>query len=193
MTNPNTLKQCPFCGAVDHLKGGSDLKGWGFWVVCESCGAGGPVEDTQIEALQRWNTRVECKDAPKALQKLSTNGGDEDWLAEIPPYLIGLDNYGLPLLASGLYNTGHWDPEEVPHPFQKHSAPTPPSLGEYIYVHIFSMKQCPFCGAVDHLKGGSDLKGWGFWVVCESCGAGGPVEDTQIEALQRWNTRAECK
>ena len=59
------------------------------------------------------------EDAPKALQKLSTNGVDEDWLAEIPPYLIGLDNYGLPLLVSGLYNTGHQDPEEVPHPFKE--------------------------------------------------------------------------
>lgn len=27
------------------------------------------------------------RDAPLVLQNLSTNGGDEDWLAEIPPHL----------------------------------------------------------------------------------------------------------
>lgn len=59
MTNPNTLKPCPFCGEVDYLEKTSDLKSWGAWIVCESCGAGGPVEDTQIESLQRWNTRAE--------------------------------------------------------------------------------------------------------------------------------------
>lgn len=33
------------------------------------------------------------EDAPKRLRDLSTNGGDEDWLVELPP---GFDTYGLP-------------------------------------------------------------------------------------------------
>jgi len=34
------------------------------------------------------------EDAPKDLQKLSTNGGDEDWLALVPDKLHGLStNY----------------------------------------------------------------------------------------------------
>lgn len=28
-------------------------------------------------------------DAPAFLQDLSTNGGDEDWLAVVPPHLVG--------------------------------------------------------------------------------------------------------
>ena len=28
------------------------------------------------------------EDAPYHLQNLSTNGGDEDWIAEVPPHLI---------------------------------------------------------------------------------------------------------
>lgn len=61
------------------------------------------------------------EDAPDELQKLSTNGGDEDWLAEIPPsYFKDKDcDYFGPLPVYGLYNTGHQDPEEVPHPFKE--------------------------------------------------------------------------
>lgn len=59
------------------------------------------------------------EEAPDELQKLSTNGGDEDWLAEIPPaYFKDCDYFG-PLPVYGLYNTGHEDPEEVPHPFKE--------------------------------------------------------------------------
>lgn len=34
-------------------------------------------------SIQIWR----FEDAPEALRKLSTNGGDEDWLAVIPPNL----------------------------------------------------------------------------------------------------------
>lgn len=40
---------------------------------------------TTGEAIHAWR----FYEAPLALQELSENGGDEDWLAEIPPHLAG--------------------------------------------------------------------------------------------------------
>lgn len=44
---------------------------------------------TPLPRITVWRFR----DAPAFPQALSTNGGDEDWLVELPP---GLQGYGLP-------------------------------------------------------------------------------------------------
>lgn len=52
--------------------------------------------------------------APKDLQRLSQNGGDEDWLAEVPPHLVG-DDIGW--MDQGT-RFGCCDVDEFPHPWR---------------------------------------------------------------------------
>ena len=48
------IKYCPFCGsATISIQRHPDL----CFLLCEDCGAGGPVEDTQEEAFESWNER----------------------------------------------------------------------------------------------------------------------------------------
>jgi len=52
------------------------------------------------------------------------------------------------------------------------------------------MKACPWCclGGVLHMI---NTDGAGDWAVeCRDCGAAGPIERTQAEAIAAWNTRA---
>ncbi len=72
MTNPNTLKPCPFCGGKGErnlINKWLDIVGYTpgskyvFWVQCStrSCLVKGPVGNTPEQANQKWNTRAECQ------------------------------------------------------------------------------------------------------------------------------------
>lgn len=50
-------------------------------------------------------------DAPQELRDLSQNGGDEDWLVELPP---GWDEYGLPFWCEAM-DSMH-EPQSYDHP-----------------------------------------------------------------------------
>jgi hypothetical protein len=52
--------------------------------------------------------------APAYLQRLSTNGGDEDWIVELPP---GLEDYGLPYWVE-CTDSCH-EPDRFDHPRRK--------------------------------------------------------------------------
>ncbi len=52
-------------------------------------------------------------DAPERLRALSEHGGDEDWLAEVPSYLVGVD---ISWMESGS-RFGVCDVSEHPHPY----------------------------------------------------------------------------
>jgi hypothetical protein len=51
-------------------------------------------------------------DAPKHLRDLSTNGGDEDWLAEVAPEVAGMSS--LWMTSGSAF--GFCDVDEYPHP-----------------------------------------------------------------------------
>jgi hypothetical protein len=51
-------------------------------------------------------------EAPIELQNLSTNGGDEDWIVELPP---GFEEYGLPHWVECMDSMG--EPKSYPHPY----------------------------------------------------------------------------
>ena len=60
------LKPCPFCGGdhVRQLVDGTrpqmpDRHVESFWVECSNCDTEGPVCDTEVEAVERWNERHE--------------------------------------------------------------------------------------------------------------------------------------
>lgn len=50
----------------------------------------------------------------------------------------------------------------------------------------FKLKPCPFCGG-KAVKIGRNV----FWVRCCGCGAGTSVFDSEKEAKEAWNRRAE--
>lgn len=62
-------------------------------------------------------------DAPKELRDLSTNGGDEDWIVELPK---SFHQYGAPSWVEGI--AACRDPNEYPHP-------TKPDYVVYIGSH----------------------------------------------------------
>ena len=51
------------------------------------------------------------------------------------------------------------------------------------------LKPCPFCqdGGKLFINGGVGCR----WVECSSCGCDGPARETEAEAIEAWNTRAE--
>lgn len=56
------LRACPFCGSrnitTDQL--GNEARPF-FVMTCGNCQADGPVEVTEAQAAEAWNTRVESK------------------------------------------------------------------------------------------------------------------------------------
>lgn len=69
--------------------------------------------NNETRAITVWH----FDDAPEHLRELSNNGGDEDWLVEVPPGIVdgGYDSVnGLPYWMEGL-DSGHM-PQICPHP-----------------------------------------------------------------------------
>jgi|GEM_PF-2745939 len=56
------IKKCPFCGGKDFSKYGkfvADKKKRDVHVHCHGCGACGPVEGTEQDAVEAWNKRAD--------------------------------------------------------------------------------------------------------------------------------------
>ncbi len=50
------LKPCLFCGEAEKIEVTFTM--WrDYWVICRSCGSGGPVKNTKKEAIEAWNRR----------------------------------------------------------------------------------------------------------------------------------------
>lgn len=68
------LEHCPFCGTTDelivttHKHDTNDHR-----VICNACGAIGPLADREISAVRYWNERASC--AALACAKKSARGG----------------------------------------------------------------------------------------------------------------------
>lgn len=56
---PNELNPCPFCGGeeISCQDAGKNTDVW--FVQCESCGATFPHFDSEKEAIEAWNRRVD--------------------------------------------------------------------------------------------------------------------------------------
>ena len=54
------------------------------------------------------------------------------------------------------------------------------------------LKLCPFCGGeAEMLTAESMNGGYLFGIMCNDCRSRGDVYDTEAEAIEAWNTRAE--
>lgn len=52
------LSNCPFCGSDDlYLDDALGLR----QVICHACEASGPTQETDDEAVEAWNIRLETK------------------------------------------------------------------------------------------------------------------------------------
>jgi len=65
------------------------------------------------EKEQKHITVWRFEDAPEELRDLSTNGSDEDWIAEVPPYFNG--EY-INWLDNGTGDFGCFSIDTYPHP-----------------------------------------------------------------------------
>jgi Lar family restriction alleviation protein len=52
-------KFCPFCGSMDLELRGCDAP---FYVACNSCGAEGPMANSEEEAIAGWDNRYRAGD-----------------------------------------------------------------------------------------------------------------------------------
>lgn len=63
-------------------------------------------------------------------------------------------------------------------------------------AEFVGLEPCPFCGGeAEMLTAESMHGGYLFGIMCNDCRSRGDVFDTEAEAIQAWNTRAErtCK
>ena len=51
------------------------------------------------------------------------------------------------------------------------------------------LKPCPFCGGEAQCS--EDLRFHISWVYCPGCGAASGYRNTEAEAIEAWNTRAD--
>jgi Lar family restriction alleviation protein len=51
-------KQCPFCGGKSLYVNDAGFINTGFSVICENCGATGPIEENEEMALKAWNRDI---------------------------------------------------------------------------------------------------------------------------------------
>lgn len=61
-------------------------------------------------------------------------------------------------------------------------------IAESVPLTMVGNLPCPFCGSTNLSKMTPRKETAGSWVLCEACGATGPVGRTECEA--RWNARA---
>lgn len=55
------FKHCPFCGSTNISCADAGYKTDVWFVQCEDCGATFPHFDSEAEAVEAWNRRVEVK------------------------------------------------------------------------------------------------------------------------------------
>ena len=58
MTQPYELKPCLFCKNFINLRTAFQWGSSKYFVICDVCGAGGPMKSTKQEARDAWNTRT---------------------------------------------------------------------------------------------------------------------------------------
>jgi Lar family restriction alleviation protein len=73
------LKSCPYCGSDEHGDEGIRLRltstSNGYFAIICSCGATGPIRDSEQRAIEAWNTRAHCE--PDRSQRLSHSSIDK--------------------------------------------------------------------------------------------------------------------
>lgn len=71
------LRECPFCGGNAEL---SVHRGAVVFVQCQQCDATFPMFDSEKEAIDAWNRRVNCSDgySRKILEELGVSLFDSD-------------------------------------------------------------------------------------------------------------------
>lgn len=55
------IRHCPFCGAKGTLQyRNNPMSKWKWSIDCDgtTCGASGPVEASEADAIAAWNTRI---------------------------------------------------------------------------------------------------------------------------------------
>jgi len=55
---PTTMKPCPWCNTQDPEKYAIHRVKQLRQILCTTCGAFGPAAKTDIEAMQKWNSRI---------------------------------------------------------------------------------------------------------------------------------------
>lgn len=54
----NERKHCPFCSGKSLYVNDAGFINTGFSVICENCGATGPIEENEEMALKAWNREI---------------------------------------------------------------------------------------------------------------------------------------
>ena len=52
------MNSCIFCGKEPRVTESSNMDGDGWQVVCDECGAMGPMQDTEENAIECWDKRI---------------------------------------------------------------------------------------------------------------------------------------
>jgi hypothetical protein len=70
---PHVLDICPICRERAASVEGDEPR---IYVECHACGARGPHADTELDAIERWNSRgtIECADMTDAQQRIVDSG-----------------------------------------------------------------------------------------------------------------------